>query len=157
MAGPLRLYERIVPEAWLDYNNHMTEGYYGVAFGEASDEFLLHIGFDADYRATHRGAFYTVETHIRFLQEMDLGDRMAIDTIVLGADAKRVHLFHTMINLDRDFEAATQEVLMLHVNRDEVKVRPMGDALLAALLPIAESHQALGRPDAVGRSVKPVG
>ena len=34
----LKIWKTTVPDTWIDYNAHMTEGYYGVAFAEASDE-----------------------------------------------------------------------------------------------------------------------
>ena len=74
MSAPLSIYSTTVVTEWIDYNQHMTEGYYGVAFADASDEFLLHVGFGAHYREVERGSFYTVETYTRFLRELKLGD-----------------------------------------------------------------------------------
>ena len=67
MAGtpdPVRAWSTVVPPAWIDYNGHLNEGYYGVAFGDASDGILTHLGFDAGYRAAH-GTIYTAQTRIR--------------------------------------------------------------------------------------------
>ena len=69
---PLRTWHTVVPPAWIDYNGHLNEGYYGVAFGDASDALLDHLGFDGEYRENH-GTFYTVETRIRFLREVHEG------------------------------------------------------------------------------------
>lgn len=153
---PLRTHSTVVQPAWIDYNDHMTEGFYGVAFADASDAFLLEQGFDAAYRKKHRGAFYTVETHIRFIQQLELSDPIVFETLVLGIDARRVHLFHNMLHGEQGYVAATQEVLMLHVNRDSVRVESMSEELLAALLPFAEAHADVERPDGIGASVRPV-
>ncbi|NNF65855.1 MAG: thioesterase [Acidimicrobiia bacterium] len=153
---PLHTHSAVVLPAWIDYNDHMTEGFYGVAFADASDAFLLDQGFDADYRKTHRGAFYTVETHIRFLQQLELNDPIVFETLVLGIDARRVHLFHSMLHGEERYLAATQEVLMLHVNRDSVRVASMSDDLLSSLLPFAEAHADVERPEGVGAAVRPV-
>lgn len=155
-AEPLRLYRGTVLPAWIDYNGHMTEGFYGVVFGDASDELLLHIGFDEQYREEVGGAFYTVETHMRFLQELDEGDPLVADTQVLGADEKRVHLFHSLRRDGEDGVAATQETLMLHVDTLAGAVTPMRADVLARLMKLADSHASLPVPSWVGDSVKQV-
>ena len=81
---PLTIWKTVIPENWIDYNSHMTEGYYGVAFADASDEFLIHVGFDANYRSTC-GTFYTVEAQIRFLEELKEGSSAANRVNTKGA------------------------------------------------------------------------
>ena len=62
--GLLELYTAVVPHEWLDYNEHMTEGYYAVAFGNASDAFTEYMGMGAAYRWQTGGTIYTVEAHL---------------------------------------------------------------------------------------------
>ncbi len=154
MSGPLRVHEARVPATWIDYNGHMTEGAYGLAFGAASDALLAHAGFDERYRAEQRGSFYTVETHIRYRRELAEGDLMAFDTLVLGVDAKRLHAFHRMLGGGQ--EAATQETLLLHVDLDSGRVAPMARELLDRFAVLATEHAGLGVPEAVGAAIRPV-
>ena len=56
---PLRVWSTVVPPEWIDYNGHLTEGYYGVAFGQASDEVLVNLGFGPGYLEEH-GSFYKI-------------------------------------------------------------------------------------------------
>ncbi len=149
----LQIYQVTVPEQWIDYNDHLTEGYYGVAFGEASDALLEHAGFDEQYRRDERGSFYTVETHVQYLHEVKLGERLTFETMVLGVRPKSLHAFHAMKREDGKI-AATQETLLLHVDLDEVKVRAMAPWILNNFKQFAESHGTLRKPDAVGRSIK---
>ena len=72
-SAALRLWCGAVLDEWIDYNGHMSEGFYGVVFGMASDEYLIRMGFDEHYRATVGGSFYTVETHIVFIDELAPG------------------------------------------------------------------------------------
>lgn len=153
---PLEVYRVDVAESWIDYNGHMNEGYYAVAFGDASDAYLTHAGFDAAYRERERGTFYTVETHIRYLRELQRGDPLLFRTTVLGVDPKKVHLFHSMVHAAAGFEAATQEVLLLHVDMDAVAVTPMSPDLLAEMQRHWESQRGLV-PEGAGRSIRPVG
>jgi carnitine 3-dehydrogenase len=149
----LRIYDATVPELWIDYNQHMTEGYYGVAFGDASDALLEHAGFGEAYREHERGSFYTVETHVQFLDEVKLGDRLTFETMVLGVSLKSLHAFHVM-KKDSGSIASTQETLLLHVNLDTVKVTPMADSLFNKFSELAEAHGTLPRPDGIGRSIE---
>lgn len=57
---PLRLHQARVSGGWVDYNGHMTEFRYLQVMGDATDAFLIHIGLDADYRASGHSA-YTVK------------------------------------------------------------------------------------------------
>lgn len=152
-AGPLDIYRVRVAEGWIDYNGHMNEGYYGVAFGDASDAYLLQRGFDEAYRREVGGTFYTVETHIRYLRELESGDPLLFRTTVLGVDARKLHLFHSMVHEDAGYEAATQEVFLLHVSLEDVAVTPMAPALLSAMEADRDAHVDLA-PDGAGNSIR---
>lgn len=132
---PLRLHQARVSGAWVDYNGHMTEFRYLQVFGDATDAFLIHIGLDANYRAEGFSA-YTVETHIRHLSEVPAGERLVVETRLLGHDAKRFRLHHSMLREDGSI-AATAEHMLLHVSTDEGRASPMPDALWNALAEVA--------------------
>ena len=154
--SPIRVWEGSVLVDWIDYNGHMNEGYYGLVFGDASDQYLIRMGFGEQYRTETGGSFYTVETHIMFLDELDLHTRLAVDTTVAGADPKRVHLLHELRRVDDDGLAATQETLMLHVDTNIDRVAPMSDELFAVAQTDAADHKGLLDADSIGRSVRPV-
>lgn len=151
--GPLETYRAAVADSWIDYNDHLTEGYYAVAFGNATDAYLAHRGFDAEYRAAEQRTFYTVETHIRYLRELKAGDRLLVRTAVLGVEAKKLHLFHSMINETEGYEAATQESFLLHVATDTLRLAPMADRVLGAIEADRNAHAPL-LPEGVGRAVR---
>ncbi|MBC8195386.1 MAG: thioesterase family protein [Acidimicrobiia bacterium] len=154
---PLRVWETVVPSEWIDYNGHLTEGFYGVAFGAASDELLIHLGFGETYRSQH-GTFYSVETHIRFLKEVHEGSRISTDTYVLGADEKRLHLHHDLLVDGDSVPVATQEAMLLHVSqpsgggppRTSAMVEPVRGNAIAA----ARAHSALSAPAHSGRGIR---
>jgi acyl-CoA thioesterase FadM len=152
-AGPLEIYRTRVASTWIDYNGHMNEGYFAVAFGDASDAYLTQAGFDEAYRRDVGGTFYTVETHIRYLRELQAGDPMLFRTTVLGVDAKKLHLFHSMVHEDAGYEAATQEVFLLHVSLTAAEVTPMSPALLSAMEQDRDAHHHL-YPEGAGNSIR---
>lgn len=154
--SPLETYRVRVAPDWIDYNGHMNEGYFAVAFGDASDAYMMRAGFGEEYREQTRGTFYTVETHIRYLRELKLDDPLVFRTTVLGVDAKKLHLFHSMEHAEQGYEAATQEAFFLHVNLDTVAVAPMETWLLRAMELDRDAHRDI-RPDGAGRAVRSIG
>ena len=149
IPAPLRLHTSTVPEAWVDYNGHMSEWCYLLVMGDNSDAFFRYIGIDDDYRA--RGSsLFTVETHIRHLLEAGLGDELSVTLQVLGFDAKRVHIAHEVRRRDGD-TIATGEQMLLHVDTTIGRAVAMPEALRARIGLVADSHRALGTPDWVGR------
>jgi acyl-CoA thioesterase FadM len=153
MGEPLELWSIVVPPDWIDYNGHLTEGYYGVAFGHASDAILSHLGFDESYLADY-GTFYTAETHIRYLQEVHEGSQIACSSILLAADAKRLHVHHDLVIAGTTDPVATQESMMLHVSDPGPRVSAMHEPVLGAALALAAAHASLPRPDRLGQGVR---
>ena len=159
MGGALRLWEGEVLAAWVDANRHMNDGYYAVAFGEASWRVQDHLGLHARYRARTGGTLYSVEAHLTWARELTLGQRLHIESLVLGVDAKRLRVFHRLFASDEDVCAATMDVMMLHVVQgdDGVRTAPFPDEIARYLEMTAAEHAVLGVPEEAGRSVRDVG
>ena len=156
MSRPIVTHRGHVLEEWIDYNSHMSEGYYGVVFGDASDGILEAIGFGSDYREETSGSFYTVETRISFESELALDAEIEVRTTVIGSDAKRLHVWHELIDVASGERAAAQESLMLHVDQSVGRVSPMSDELARAARQLREEHAVLPGHDEVGRTIRPV-
>jgi carnitine 3-dehydrogenase len=153
VAAPLCLHSGEVPGEWLDYNGHMTDAAYLVAFGDGLDALFRFIGDDEGYRATGN-TFFTVETHLNYYRELKAGERFRLTTQVVGCDAKRIHLFHRMYHEGSGELVAVNEIMQLHVNRHEGKVVPMGADLLTAISAVRDAHRALGTPAELGRTMQ---
>ena len=151
-SQPLRLYEAAVRPEWVDYNGHMTESRYLEVLGNATDAFLRHVGLDADYLAGGHSA-YTVETHIRHLAEAHANEPLAVETQVLDADEKRLHVFHTVSQPHTGAALATGEHLLLHVDTEAGRVTPMVEPLAGRVAAVARAHAPLPRPAGAGRHV----
>ena len=159
MAGALKLWEGEVLAGWVDANRHMNDGYYAVAFGEASWRVQDHLDMDADYRARTGGTLYSVEAHLTWARELTLGQRLHIESLVLGVDAKRLRVFHRLFATDEGYSAATMDVMMLHVVQggDGVRTSPFPGDVARHLRTVAAEHAALGVPEEAGRSVRDIG
>jgi len=152
-GAPLKLVHREIPPDWLDYNGHVTESRYLQIFGDASDALFPLIGVDDDYRATG-SSFYTVETHISHLRELFAGDRVHVTTQILGADEKRLHIFHVLLRDGEDAPAATAEQMLLHVDSRAGRAAPATDRVRARIASLLEAHSRLPRPERAGRRIK---
>jgi carnitine 3-dehydrogenase len=149
VAAPLALYRTPVEPDWVDYNGHMTEAAYLTAAGWASDALFRYIGDDEAYRAAGH-SFYTVETHIHYLLEVDVHEPITFTTQVLGVDAKRLHLFHTMLHGDTGALLSTAEQMLVHVDMAAGRSAPILPGVAAALAAIAAAHSGLPIPAQVG-------
>ncbi|QBY02521.1 hypothetical protein E2K80_18725 [Rhodophyticola sp. CCM32] len=150
LATPPVTLDRQVPPDWVDYNGHMNEAHYLTAFSNACDRLLLWAGMDANC-VTEGHSVFTVETHIRHLGEVDIGDRITVTTRVLDAAGKHLHLWHEMQS--RAGLAATCEQMLLHmdltIRRPALPRADVGAVLTAA----AGAHAALPEPEGVGRAI----
>ena len=151
-SEPLRLYESVVLPDWLDYNGHMNESRYLQVFSDASDAMLHLIGMDDKYRAQDF-SFYTVETHIRHLNEVGASEPMLAETQLLGFDEKRIRINHVLIHTPSGNTLATGEHMFLHVNTEKNCAVPMGKAIYEKLEKIWEGHQNLAIPTYVGKGI----
>ncbi|MEM9139762.1 MAG: carnitine 3-dehydrogenase [Pseudomonadota bacterium] len=151
LAQPVRTVERAVPTDWTDYNNHMNESRYLQCFADASDAFMRLIGADADYIAGGL-SYFTVETHIRHLDEVAALEPITVDTQVLEGAGKKMHLFHTMRHGDGRV-LATGEHMLLHVSLETRATCEPGPAVAAKLAEIAGLHAGLPVPDGAGRAI----
>jgi acyl-CoA thioester hydrolase len=153
---PLPRHRETVQPAWIDYNGHMNVAYYVLVFDHASDALLETVGLGPNYTAGGEGSVFAVETHVTYDREVGEGDPLDVSTQVLGADDKRVHLFHTMYHARDGFVAATNEVLLLHVDMRARRVAPFPEPVRAALAAVAGDHARHPWPAKAGRAIRPL-
>lgn len=151
--APLLLHRATVLPDWVDYNGHMSEPYYVLVFGHATDAFLDHIGMDDAARRATCTSLFTAEAHINYLREAHEGEGLRIATQLLGHDAKRVHLHHAMTRERDGTLLAATELMLLHVDTSTGRTAPILPGPLARIEAIAEAHAALPRPAHAGRAI----
>lgn len=139
------LTERVRPE-WIDYNGHLTEGGYVFVFGYATDALMEHVGLGPEYRKGSGCSLYTVEAHVRYLDEVGADAELEVLTRVVGAGTKKLRLCHEM-RVDGAL-AATEEILALHVDQDQGRAVAFPDEVAERIG--AELEQA---PEYAGRSI----
>jgi acyl-CoA thioester hydrolase len=143
---------KVLPE-WIDYNGHVMDGYYLVAFSDATEAVLAALGFGPEYRDTTGRTIYTVEAHLTYRREVSLETKLSFATQVLDVDAKRIHVVHDMLDADTGERLATAEEMFIHVDQASGKVEPMPAEQAARVAEMAAAHADLERPPDVGRRI----
>jgi acyl-CoA thioester hydrolase len=153
VASLLTLHRFVVPAAFVDYNKHMADGYYTVIFSDATTALMAHIGLGPVERETTGRTLFTLEMHTNYLLEVKLGTEVRVDTQILGYDAKRLHVFHTMHRGDEAEAVCTNEQMLLNIDMSGPKAAPFLPEVAARLEAIWQIHKDLPRPRNAGRSI----
>ena len=151
ITKPLETLRRCVPAEWTDYNGHMNEARYLDCFSHATDMFMRMCGVDAAYVAAG-GSYFTVETHIRHLDEVRAGAEIHVITQILAGAGKKLHLFHQLYEGDNRL-LATGEHMLLHVDMNSRASSLPGEAVATALANFVDAHAGLPTPDGAGRAI----
>lgn len=154
--GPLPDFRQTVRPEWIDYNGHMSEAFYVLVFGHATDAMMIEAGLGPRYREQSNCSLYTAEAHIRYLDEVSEGEELTVRTRILGADAKKVRFAHEMYVGDADAEraapVATTELLGIHVDQGKGRSTPLPDAVRERFAGLVVKDL----PEWAGRAIGPV-
>lgn len=151
-SGPLRTL-REVRSSWVDGNGHAAESTYLQLCSDATNTVGRYIRANGE-KLEKTGTYYTVETHLSHLGELRAGDRVEVFTQVLGADDKRLHLFHVIKREGSDKPVAMDEQMLIHVDTKSRRSTPVTGKMRERLLELARLHANLPRPDGAGASIE---
>ncbi len=151
LSQPIDTYTTHIPKEWADYNGHMTESRYLECFSEATTELMEIIGADEKYIATI-GSYFTVETHIRHLDEVLIGERIYSKTQVIYGQNKKLHLFHWLHHDDGRL-LATAEHMLIHVDLKTRGASMPSDLVMDRTERIYSAHKKLPAPGGLSRAV----
>jgi acyl-CoA thioester hydrolase len=136
-----------VQDAWIDYNGHLSEAYYVLALGHATDAVMDTIGLGPQYRSANDASLYTVEAHVRYLEEVPAESLLEVRSSIIGVTAKLLWIWHEMWVSGR--LRATEEVLGVHVRDGSSAPLPADVAATAQLACVAP-------PAGAGRRIGPL-
>ena len=144
MGDLFSTYDVSVPAEWVDYNGHMHDASYAIAVSDANEELFRALDLSDGYRARSGAAFYTVETHLRFVGECREGQRLTARTLLVSSGPKKIHLYTEL--LADDVLVATGESLYLHVDATRGRSTAMPADRQAEVEALQAAHAALPRP-----------
>lgn len=143
----LKLHNEPLQDAWLDDYGHLNEAYYLLPFTNTTWKFQDHFAIGVDYFEETGCAIYTVETHLRYVNEVRSPALIEVETILLGSDAKKIWFAHLMM-VEGEL-CATGEFMTLHYNTREGRTAPLPDSVQQAL----KQAEIRDKPDWVGRKI----
>jgi acyl-CoA thioesterase FadM len=118
-AAELPRYRAAIEPAWIDYNGHLRDAFYGLVASYAVDGVMDYLGLDAAYRARTHCTLYTLEVHFHYLHEVKASDDLAVVSSVLDFDQKRIHIGCRFVCSRVDTAVAVAEMMLLHVHQGE--------------------------------------
>jgi len=146
-------HEDVVRAEWIDANGHMNLAYYIVIFDHATDVAFDALDIGTAYRARTGNSSFIVETHTLYEREVKEGEQLRVSSRLLGADAKRVHLFHEMFLEGNNERVAAHELLSLHIDMRTRRTAPFPPDRKAALAAAVRAQADRPLPSGVGRRI----
>ena len=143
---------RQIPQTWTDVNGHMNETNYLEVCSQATDKFMEMLGMDVDFIKSTNESYFTVETHIRHINEAKEGMKIIANTQVLEGKGKKLRLFH-ILETDNGVIVATGEHMLLHVSLKTRSSCFPSEKIEKNLLKFSEEHSSLPWPEGAGRAV----
>lgn len=150
----LRVLDTRVPADWVDYNGHMNDAAYAIAFSHATDQLMDQLGMDAAWRERTGCTIYTLENHIRYLLEAHEGQAVHVTAQLLGHDNKRLRLFYQLHRHGEAEPLATSEQMLLHVDSRGPRAAPFDPQTAERIGQLARRQAALPVPAAAGRAIR---
>lgn len=143
----LKLHSEPMQDQWLDAYGHLNEAYYLVPFTNTTWVMQDNFGVGVEYFERTGCAIYTVETHMRYLNDVRKPALMEIESMILGSDPKKIWFAHQMV-VDSTV-CATAEFMVLHYNTREGRTEAMPKAVQKSLV---ETEVKI-KPTWVGRKI----
>ena len=144
---------QVAPE-WVDYNGHMNDAAYALAFSRAGDAWMERIALGPQARQDTGLTLYTLQIMLHYFQEAKLGDPLVIVCQLLEHDTKRARLWMEMRAPGQDSALAATEQLYLCVQQSpSPRAAPWRAETMAALTDMARDHSALPMPALAGRGI----
>ena len=142
-----KLHSEPLKDEWLDAYGHLNEAYYLVPFTNTTWLLQNQFKIGVEYFEQTGCALYTVETHLRYINEVRKPAVINVGSIILGSDAKKIWFAHLMVVNEQI--CATAEFLILHYSTRERKTIAMPDEVQRSL----KEAEIKEKPDWVGRQI----
>ena len=142
-----------VLQEWVDYNGHLRDAHYGVVFSMATDALMDLFGLDEAGRKATGHSIFTLESHTNFLLEVKQGTAIEVRTQILGVDAKRLNVYHTLHVAGAEAVLAANQQMLLNVDMSGPRAAPFAPSVAPRVQALAARHQGLPVPKYAGRSI----
>ena len=124
--------EQVVPPEFIDENGHMNIRHYFDAASHALWYLNIALGMDESYNTERKLSLFTVEQHLRYFSEMNLGDRFTVHGRLLERTTKVLHGMSFVVSPEAEALACTFEATYIHVDMTTRRSVEIPDDMAAA-------------------------
>ena len=144
---------RVLPE-WGVAGGRVRSGLYTIPFDLAIDHFKDQLGFDQAWRDANLRSTVALEARMTFRGEARIGDELQVETRIIDADEKRMHLAQ---QLARGEELLVlRESLAISFDLQARRTCPFADDILANISALFAAQRQLAAWSWVGRQAASV-
>jgi acyl-CoA thioester hydrolase len=136
-------HDTTIPEEYLDAMGHMNVMWYTHLFSMGMRGLFRLIGLSWKDIEKHQGGTFALESHIRYLSEVHVGQAVQIHSRMLGRSQKRFHVQHFMTNRHKQDVAATFEVIGAYVDMSSRRMAEMPMEVTQQLDSLIADHSEL--------------
>jgi acyl-CoA thioester hydrolase len=130
-----------IPQSYEDANGHMNVRWYIAIFDDSGDTLHAHLGLTPAYHREHRSGTMDLEHHLSFLNEVLVGDQIAVYARLVGRSTKLIHYVMFMVNETNGQLAALFECVNAFVNLDIRKTAPYPADIAERIDQLVAEHQ----------------
>ena len=144
-----------IPEEYLDAMGHMNVMWYTHLFSMAMGGLFQHIGLHWKDLKEIQGGTFALESHIRYLSEVRVGQTVEVHSRMIGRSEKRYHGMHFMTNLDKGDVAAIFEFVSAYIDLRVRRMAPIPNEVAQRIDQLVDEHSALIWPAPISGIMKP--
>ena len=122
-----------VPPEWEDLNGHVNVQHYTGMYDRAGTAMMALLGIGEDWVRSTRVGLFDLEHHIWFLDELHVGDEVAVHACFTGRNAKRIQGVVFLVDLTRGRLASAMEYLSTAANLDTRRTVPLPEEVARGL------------------------
>lgn len=138
---------------WLDYNGHMNDAAYALAFSRAIDQFVDGLGMGPEFREASKLTMYTLSMLIHYRREAKLGQQLDIFVQILDFDAKKIHLWLEMRRETKIVALSEQLFSCVDQSGETPRSAPFPADVEARISALAEAQSTLPKPELAGKGI----
>ena len=134
---------QVIPEDFLDAMGHMNVMWYTHLFSMGFMGLMRKMNVMELFDTEHDGGSFALESHVRYLSEVRVGQRIRIHTRLVGRTEKRFHALHFMTNDDKQDVSATFEIVSSYVSLSQRRTVPLPPELSEPMDHLVATSNAL--------------
>jgi acyl-CoA thioester hydrolase len=140
------VYTLTIPPDYQDYNGHMNIRWYMVIFDDAGYPLYDELGLTPDYLKANGVGGFDLEHHLHYLNEVHVGDTIAVYVRLLARTVKRMHYLMFMVNQTRGSLASIFECVNSFADLNVRRTAPYPPEIAAKIDTLVAADSALDWP-----------